>query len=154
MDATAQQGGDFLAVNAGSNVWNYQVKQLAEAVAKVIPGVSISINKNAPPDNRSYRVDFGLYESLAPRHQPQVDLLTAIGELRDGLGTMGFKDPDFRASKYMRLQVLKQLGESGLLGKDLEWTTPARRECSERLQSWPAPSPEARTSWLSATSGG
>jgi nucleoside-diphosphate-sugar epimerase len=117
------QGGNFLAVNAGSNVWNYQVKQLAEAVAKVIPGVSISINKNAPPDNRSYRVDFGLYERLAPRHQPQVDLLSAIAELRDGLGTMGFKDPDFRASKYMRLQVLKQLDESGLLDKNLEWKT-------------------------------
>ena len=121
-----QQGGDFLAVNVGSNVWNYQVKQLAEAVAQVIPGVSISINKNAPPDNRSYRVDFALYENLAPRHQPQVDLLTAIRELRDGLGTMGFKDPDFRASKYMRLQVLKQLGEKGLLDKDLEWTAGGR----------------------------
>ena len=122
IDRDRLQGGDFLAVNAGSNVWNYQVKQLAEAVAKVIPGVSISINKDAPPDNRSYRVDFALYERLAPNHQPQVDLLTAISELRDGLGTMGFKDPDFRASKYMRLQVLTHLGEKGLLGKDLAWT--------------------------------
>jgi len=118
-----QHGGDFLAVNAGSNVWNYQVRQLAEAVAQVIPGVNISVNKNAPPDNRSYRVDFSLYEELAPSHQPQVDLLSAIRELRDGLATLGFKDPDFRASRYMRLQVLKQLGERGLLGKDLEWTS-------------------------------
>jgi nucleoside-diphosphate-sugar epimerase len=115
-------GGDFLAVNAGSNVWNYQVKQLAEAVVKVIPGVAISINRDAPPDNRSYRVEFGLYERLAPNHQPQVDLHTTVAELRDGLDTMGFKDPNFRASKYMRLQVLKQLGEGGLLGKNLEWT--------------------------------
>jgi hypothetical protein len=114
-------------VNAGSNAWNYQVKQLAEAVAKVVPGVTISINKNAPPDNRSYRVDFGLFETLAPRHQPQVDLMGAIRELRDGLGTMGFKDPDFRASKFMRLQVLKQLGESGLLDKNLEWKASGRR---------------------------
>ena len=65
--------------------------------------MTISVNKNAPPDNRSYRVDFGLYESLAPGHQPQVDLPTAIAELRDGSSTMGFNDPDFRASKYMRL---------------------------------------------------
>jgi len=114
--------GDFLAVNVGSNTWNYQVKQLAEAVAKVIPGVSISINKNAPPDNRSYRVDFGLYEKLAPMHQPQVDLLTTIRELKAGLEAMGFNDPQFRSSKYMRLEVLKQLREKGLIDGKLVWT--------------------------------
>ena len=114
--------GDFLAVNVGSNTWNYQVKQLAEAVAKVIPGVSISINKNAPPDNRSYRVDFGLYEKLAPMHQPQVDLLTTIRELKAALEAMGFNDPQFRGSKYMRLEVLKRLREQGLIDGNLVWT--------------------------------
>ena len=43
-------GGNFLAVNIGSEEWNYQVKDLAAAVAKVIPGVDVSINKNAQPD--------------------------------------------------------------------------------------------------------
>ena len=37
-------GGEFLAVNVGSDEWNYQVKDLAQAVAKVIPGVDVSIN--------------------------------------------------------------------------------------------------------------
>jgi nucleoside-diphosphate-sugar epimerase len=114
--------GDFLAINVGSNTWNYQVKELAAAVAKVVPRVSISINKNAPPDNRSYRVDFSLYERLAPKHQPQVDLLTAIAELKEGLEGMGFNDPNFRSSKYMRLEVLKGLREKGLLDANLEWT--------------------------------
>jgi nucleoside-diphosphate-sugar epimerase len=118
-----RQGGNFLAVNAGSNVWNYQVKDLAAAVAQVIPGVGISINKNAPPDNRSYRVDFSLYESLAPRYQPQVDLVTAIKELRDGLAAMGFKDQNFRSSKYMRLEVLRQLVADRLLDMDLVWAS-------------------------------
>jgi nucleoside-diphosphate-sugar epimerase len=114
--------GDFLAVNAGSNSWNYQVRQLAEAVTTVIPGVGISINKHAPPDNRSYRVDFGLYETLAPMHQPQVDLLTTIRELEAGLESMGFSDPDFRGSMYMRLEVLRDLREKGLIDGKLAWT--------------------------------
>src|SRR6266853_3441264 len=114
--------GDFLAVNVGSNTWNYQVKDLADAVAKVVPRVNISINKNAPPDNRSYRVDFALYKKLAPRHQPQVDLLTTIRELKAGLEAMGFNDPNFRDSKYMRLEVLKRLREKGALNSKLEWT--------------------------------
>jgi nucleoside-diphosphate-sugar epimerase len=115
-------GGEFLAVNVGSNAWNYQVKELAEAVAKVIPDVTVSINKNAQPDKRSYRVDFGLFEKLAPSHQPQVGLLTAIRELKDGLEAMGFKDANFRSSKYMRLKVLTMLRERGLLDQNLEWT--------------------------------
>lgn len=115
--------GEFLAVNVGSNTWNYQVKELAEAVAEVVPGVSISINKNAPPDSRSYRVDFALYKSLAPNHQPQVDLMTAVSELKVGLQAMGFDDPNFRSSKYMRLEVLRRLRERALLDSKLEWST-------------------------------
>src|SRR6266581_8318044 len=46
------QGSDFLAINVGSSAWNYQVKGLADAVAKVIPDVSISVNSNAQPDSR------------------------------------------------------------------------------------------------------
>jgi nucleoside-diphosphate-sugar epimerase len=114
--------GAFLAVNVGSNTWNYQVKELAEAVARVVPGVTVSVNKNAPPDNRSYRVDFSKYEKLAPKHQPQVDLLTAIAELREGFEAIGFSDPNFRNSKYMRLEVLKRLRQTGMLSEDLTWT--------------------------------
>lgn len=113
--------GAFLTVNVGSDAWNYQVKQLAEAVAMVVPGVSISINQDAPHDSRSYRVDFALYKKLAPMHQPQVDLPTTIRELKVGLEAMGFNDPNFRSSQYMRLEVLKGLRQKGLLDDKLEW---------------------------------
>jgi len=113
--------GDFLAVNVGSNTWNYQVRELAEAVAKVVPRVSISINKNAPPDNRSYRVDFSLYERLAPKHQPQIDLLTAIAELKEGLEGWASATGIF-AVQVHAARVLKRLREKGMLDGNLEWT--------------------------------
>ena len=113
---------EFLAVNVGSNGWNYQVRQIADAVAALVPGVDVSVNQQAAPDNRSYRVDFGLYESLAPAHQPQVDLDTAIRELKRGLEAMGFSDPQFRSSMYVRLAVLKRLVERGRLDSRLAWT--------------------------------
>jgi nucleoside-diphosphate-sugar epimerase len=112
----------FLAINVGSDEWNYQVKDLADAIAKIVPGVSVSINKNAPQDSRSYRVDFAQYRKLAPNHQPQVDLPTTIRELKAGLESMGFSDPNFRSSKYMRLEVLRGLREKGLLSDNLDWT--------------------------------
>lgn len=114
-------GGDYLAVNAGSNQWNYQMKSLAEAAAEVMPGVEIAINKDALPDKRSYQVCFDLFEKLAPDYQPQVDLLTTIQELREGLNVMRFNDPDFRESALMRLKVLTELEQQGLLSNNLEW---------------------------------
>jgi hypothetical protein len=113
--------GDFLAVNTGTDQWNYQVKELAEAVASVIPGVKVSINTDAPPDKRSYRVNFGLYKKLAPNHQPQYDLMTTIKELKEGLEAMRFNDSDFRDSKLMRLKVLTTLQDKKQLSGDLKW---------------------------------
>lgn len=117
-----KDGGEFLAVNVGSDDWNYQVRELAEAVADILPGVEVSINKNAQPDKRSYRVNFSLFKSLAPNHQPQFDLRTTIHELRDGLEKMQFDGQEFRNSKYMRLKVLMDLKNNGLLTETLNWT--------------------------------
>jgi len=117
----SSNGGTFVAVNAGSDEWNYQVKDLADAVAKIIPGTSVSIDKNAQPDKRSYQVDFKMYRELAPNHQPQVDLESAIIGLRDGLLSMNFSDKDFRSSDLMRLKMLNAHLESGRLNENLKW---------------------------------
>ena len=71
-----RDGGRFLAVNTGADRWNYQVKDLAYAVAGRIPGTAVSINTNAPPDKRSYKVDFSLFNQLAPDYGPTVSLET------------------------------------------------------------------------------
>jgi nucleoside-diphosphate-sugar epimerase len=115
-------GGTFLAVNVGSDEWNYQVKELAEAVADIIPEVDVSINKNAQPDKRSYRVNFELFKKLAPDYQPEVSLKATITELKNGLEAMNFSDDNFRNSKFMRLKVLTDLQYKRLLTERLEWT--------------------------------
>ena len=119
-----QSGGPHLVVNAGSDEWNYQVRELAEAVAATIPGTRVSINHNAPPDKRSYRVDFSLFRSLAPQHVPQVSLVDTVLGLRGGLGSMRFSDPDFRESSFIRLKVLDDLRARLLLNDRLEWVPP------------------------------
>jgi len=121
MSRDKNAGGQFLAVNAGSNKSNYQVKDLANAVASLIPNTKISINKDAPPDKRSYSVDFSLYESLAPAFQPVVSLEESIRRLRDGLKKMNFVDKDFRQSAFMRLNTLRKHMNEERLGKDLRW---------------------------------
>jgi nucleoside-diphosphate-sugar epimerase len=119
-----QQGGGYLAVNTGSDRWNYQVRDFANAVATAIPGTRVSINTDAPPDKRSYSVDFSLYRSLVPEeYQPKVTLDEAIAGLRDGLTRMNFADAAFRNSHFMRLKVLEQHMAEGRLRDDLHWAT-------------------------------
>jgi hypothetical protein len=88
--------------------------------------VEVSINKDAQPDKRSYRVNFELFRKLAPAHQPQVNLIESIKELKSGLESLGFSDGEFRNSLYMRLKVLTELQEKGLLNEKLQWMRPPR----------------------------
>ena len=121
MSRAKSAGGQFLAINAGSNKSNYQVKDLANAVSALISNTKTSINKDALPDKRSYSVDFSLYEALAPEFQPIVSLNESIIRLRDGLRKMNFADKNFRQSPYMRLNTLRKHITEGRLGEDLRW---------------------------------
>ena len=118
----AEDGGNGLVVNVGSNEWNCQVRDLANAVAQTIPGVEVSINKNAPPDKRSYRVSYDLFKQLAPNYQPMSDLKSTILELKEGLERANFNDKAYRESQYMRLNVVNKFRDMGLLTDNLEWS--------------------------------
>ena len=121
IERSSNTGGRYLAVNAGSDDRNYQVRELARAVAAAMPGTDVSINTSAPVDSRSYKVDFGLFRSLAPDHQPVITLEQSIQNLIAGLKKMNFRDSDFRSSDLMRLKVLQQHIDSGRLNENLEW---------------------------------
>ncbi len=114
-------GGQYLAINIGSDQWNYQVEDLAHAVAKALPGTNVSINRNALPDNRSYRVNFSLFKKVAPDHQPKCTLESSINDLIEGMQNIKFNNKDFRSSEYMRLEVLRRHIINGRLTKDLFW---------------------------------
>ncbi|MBX3732720.1 MAG: SDR family oxidoreductase [Verrucomicrobiae bacterium] len=114
-------GHDYLVINAGSDSWNHQVRDLAAAVAVALPGVTVSCNASAAPDRRSYRVDFSKFRTLAPDHQPVVDLATAVAGLQRGLEVMKFSDPEFRQSSWMRLHTLRAHLAAGRLDDRLYW---------------------------------
>lgn len=115
-------GGQMLVVNVGSDERNHQVRDLARAVAESVPGSQVSINTAAPPDARSYRVDFSLYKELAPAHQPRVGLAGSVKGLVEGLRAIGFSDEAFRASpRLIRLNTILRLQQDGRLSEDLRW---------------------------------
>jgi nucleoside-diphosphate-sugar epimerase len=121
LDRKAENGGNFLAVNTGSDEWNYQVKELAEVVAEVIDGCKVSINPDALPDKRSYKVNFDLFKKLAPNHQPVFQLKPTINELMKNLHAMNFNDTYFRKSSLIRLNVISDLIQKNNLDEKLTW---------------------------------
>ncbi|WCT71891.1 SDR family oxidoreductase [Sphingomonas naphthae] len=121
----AGNGGRNLVVNAGANSANYQVRDLAAAVAEAVPGTRVSINTDAPADSRSYQVDFSRFAELAPAHLPQVTLAQSIRQLVEGLRGMGFADADFRNSPLIRLRVLTDHIARGRLSTSLHWHDPS-----------------------------
>ncbi len=114
-------GDAFLIVNAGSDSSNYQVRDLASAVALEAGGTSVRVNSNAPPDKRSYQVDFKLFRKLAPDYQPKCSLASSVRQIKEGLTSIAFKDRDFRRSHFMRLNMLSHLRSLEQLTEDLRW---------------------------------
>ena len=114
-----KEGDNFLIINTGSNAWNYQVKELAAAVQQLFTDVDVSINENAQPDKRSYKVSFNLYEKLAPAHQPQVSLQDAVEDLKAGLQGIDFNDAHFRQSSLIRLKTIQKLIDHKIIDQEL-----------------------------------
>jgi nucleoside-diphosphate-sugar epimerase len=127
VDRRSQNGDAFLAVNVGAEAWNFQILELAQAVVEAVDGARLELSPQAHPDRRSYKVDFGRFESVAPHHQPCVSLEETIKDLVEALGRIGFRDTDFRTSSdLVRLNVLSRLRRDGLLEEDLRWALTAR----------------------------
>lgn len=109
-----------LVVNVGCDSWNYQIRDLAEAVAEEL-GVAVSIGEVESIDRRSYRLDFTRWRELAPNHQPMETLTSTIAELGSRLGEIADLDSGFRQSPRVRLVRLEQLSRLGFLDERLRW---------------------------------
>ena len=105
-----REGENFLTINTGSNGWNFQVLDLAENVQFFFPDARISINENAPSDNRSYRVDFSLFEKLAPNYHVKHNIKDSILKLIEGIKSIQSYNHD--KSSFIRLSVLKKYLEN------------------------------------------
>lgn len=121
--AIFRRDSGFLAVNCGAKSWNFQIADLAEAVREVIPGTVIEINHEATTDPRSYKVDFSLYERIAPDHQPICKLTDTIKGLEEQITALKLNpSQDFRTlSPFSRLTTLKNHISSGSMDAQLSW---------------------------------
>jgi hypothetical protein len=67
------------------------------------------------------QINFDLFNRLSRDYQPEYDINTTIKELIDGLKAIEFRDKDFRKSKLMRLNVINELIEKGIIDSNLKF---------------------------------
>ncbi len=117
-----KDSGNYLIVNIGQNRNNVQIKDLAYMVKDHFADTKVEINSNAEPDKRSYKVDFSLFNSLAPeKYLPQESISSTIQRIKKSLEEMNFSDLKFRESELMRLVKIKNLRNENKLNEKLEW---------------------------------
>ena len=106
-------------INVGSEAFTYQVKDIAAEVAKQT-GAEVKINQDAQPDKRSYKVDFNLFQKLAPDYQPIVTLPLAVQDLVTYFTAVGKPVASFREDPlFMRILHLEQLVKFGAIDDQL-----------------------------------
>jgi len=111
----------YLAINVGFNDWNYTIKELAYLVKDKLKNINVIVNPSAAPDKRSYRVDFSLYKSLAPKNQKHKSIDKTISELIDDIESSPFRNKDFRNSYLIRLNTLNHLRLKNKIDSMLHW---------------------------------
>lgn len=96
-----------LAINVGDNAQNYQVKDVADQVGRLIPGAEIVFTGEVGSDPRDYRVKFDLLNKLVPDFKPEFTLESGMEELHRQMVDHGFDAAAFEGPKYVRLRTLR-----------------------------------------------
>jgi nucleoside-diphosphate-sugar epimerase len=113
------------AFNVGQTSHNYMVREIADVVAKVVPGCRLEFAEDAGPDKRSYRVSFDKIRSYLPSFQPQWDAGRGAKELFAAYAATNLALADFEGPRYQRIAQVRQLLSEGVLAPDLRLTRQA-----------------------------
>jgi nucleoside-diphosphate-sugar epimerase len=111
----------YLLLNAGSNGWNFQIKDLARKVSGIIPGTEVFISPDGQPDKRSYRVRFDKFAQATKGAVAIGDIDDTIKGIRDILVKNAFEDANFRKSEYVRLNMLQYWASAKAIDESLRW---------------------------------
>jgi nucleoside-diphosphate-sugar epimerase len=112
------------AFNVGRNSENYQIRQVAEFVAQVVPNCKVAFAAGASPDARNYRVDFSKIERRVPGFRPRWTLREGIEELYEAYKSAGLTKDEFLGPRYYRLRVVLGLIECGAIDGNLRRLDP------------------------------
>jgi nucleoside-diphosphate-sugar epimerase len=96
------------AVNIGGNNQNYQVKDVGDAVQRLVPSAKVVYTGEVGADPRNYRVNFDKLGRLFPGFKLHYNLQIGLEELLAKFKQHHFSLKDFEGNQFVRLRSLKQ----------------------------------------------
>jgi len=124
------------AFNVGQTAHNYQIRDLAEIVAGVVPGCKVEFAEGAGPDTRSYRVSFEKIRTKLPQFKPQWDAKKGAEQLYQAYRASNLTLEEFEGPRYQRIGHIKKLLADGILDTNLRHTQALHRgEASPALSA-------------------
>jgi nucleoside-diphosphate-sugar epimerase len=95
-------------INVGGNTENYQVKDVADEVQKLVPQAEIIYTGEVGEDPRNYKVNFDLLGKLLPDFTLEYNLQKGMEELYKKYQEHNFSQADFEGDQFVRLRILKK----------------------------------------------
>ena len=114
------------AFNVGRTDHNYRIRDIAEIVAKVVPGCRLEFAADAGPDRRSYRVNFDKIARALPAFKPQWDARGGAEQLYQAYRKSNVTLEEFEGPRFQRIGHIRYLLASGLLDQRMRVTEPSR----------------------------
>lgn len=96
-----------MAINIGGNKENYQVRDVADYVQKLVPDANIVYTGEVGEDPRNYRVNFDLLGVQLPDFKLEYTLESGMQELFDKYKEHNFSKKDFDGDQFVRIRTLK-----------------------------------------------
>lgn len=110
------------AFNIGRTAENYQIRQVANIVAEVVPNCEVSFASGASADIRDYRVSFAKAETKLPGFTPKWTVKAGVEELYNAYQKAGLTKERFvDAPTYYRLKTVRGLQARGIIDNKLRF---------------------------------
>ncbi len=109
------------AFNVGTDSGNYRVKEIAEAVAEMVPLCDIVIAAEQSPDSGSYPVDFGKIKKQLPEFKPAWNLRKGIHQIHENYLRYKMNNEKINSRHFIRLKQIQHLMNSQQINSDLYW---------------------------------
>jgi len=116
---TAAVNGEIF--NVGANEENYRVRELAEIVASVFPGCTVTTGSSVG-DNRSYRVKFDKIHRQLPGFRCEWSALRGAQELRALFERIEMTPDTFAFRAFTRLKQLRYLTHTRQIDDEFRWS--------------------------------
>ena len=108
--------------NVGRTEENYRISELADIVAKIVPGCHVEYAPGGGPDKRCYRVTCDKIHRVLPGFRPLWTAHQGAQELYDAYRTVGLTAEDLERGRYLRISHIQRLLQAGKLDASLRWS--------------------------------